>query len=580
MVMDQPHSKPQPVRLDLLAAACAAILASTTIIVACGGFDVLTGRPIRFRGDAVFHYSLAQAVLDDGWTWHAHRLGAPSGFDFLAFGLNLTLESAVLWLFSFTTDDCIALLNRVWILLCGVSAANAYAAFRLLGLSRVASLVCGCLFATIPYVYYRSVGHFNLQVAFVPIPTAAAVLVLSDSLRGLTRRAWLVVLGSCFLVGLGFIYYAFFTCLLMTYAAVIAWLTGKTGSIRRGLLCLAAVVVGAAMSLTPVAIDWARHGKPAELNDRLPEQADMFALRPRDMIMPDAESPIPGLRELGASIDQVPWPNNTESRFAKLGTFGAIGFLICLVVLAGVRPPGDPSHAVVIRAAASCVLMLVLVGVGGGFGSIFNVLVTPVIRCYNRVLPHLAVLSLLPIGSLLHAAMHSCRRGGIATGLAGAILACGLIEQNTAHKIRSEAPRLREERADLKAFVHAVEHASRPNAAVFMLPPTRFPNDPSNGTMLPYEHAKAFLFSRHLRWSWPIFGAPQQAMLSSVGQASDPEFLRRLRAAGFDYAWIDRRSETAERDEAAVAAGGGRLIQSDRTGRYGFYDLTEAHHAE
>ncbi len=566
-------------RLDMIVALGAALLASMTIVLSCGGFDLLAGRPIRFKGDSVFHYTLAKAVLDDGWTWHAHRLGAPSGCDFLSFGLNLPLESAFLWLFSFTTDDCVALLNRVWILLCGLSAAGGYAAFRLVGLSRTASFVCGCLFATIPYVYYRSVGHFNLHVAFVPIPTAAAVLVLSDGLRGLTRRAWYGVLGSCFLVGLGFVYYSFFTFVLLVAAIGIAWLTDHRGSIRRGAACVIVIGCGTVINLAPVAIDWAWHGKPSELNDRLPEHADMFALRIRDMITPSSVTPIPGLRSLGEAVERVPWPSG-EGTFSKLGTVGAIGFVICLGVLAGIRPPGDPRNAPVVRAAATCALVLVVIGVTGGFGSLFNVFVMPTIRCYNRVLPLLAILSLLPVGCLLDACMTSCGRGIVAAAIPATVLGFGLIEQNTAHKIRHEAASHRETRADLEVFITLIERDAREHAAVYMIPATAFPNDAPDVTMKPYDHAKAFLFSRHLRWSWPIFGPGQRALVESLGPVSGSEFIGRLRDAGFDYVWVDRNAAMATDHEAVVVRGGGRLLHADRTGRYAFYDLSGVSHAD
>jgi phosphoglycerol transferase len=561
---------------ESLLAAVAAVLAAATVMFACGGPDVLTGRPIQFECDAVFHYTLAQAVLDDGWTWYAHRLAAPFGCDLLSFGLDLPVESLLLRLLAFTTDDCIALLNRAWIVLCGVAAAGGYAAFRLLGLPRSAALVCGCLFATTPYIYFRSVSHFNVHVAFVPLPTAAAVLVLTDGLRGLRRGAWRLLVGGCFLVGIGFIYYSFFSCVLLAHSLAIAWLTGRTGSLVRGLVCLVVVGCGTALNLAPVAIDWATYGKPAELTDRQPQHADLLGLRIRELIMPSEFTPVPGLREIGAKVSRVPWPPAGERNFAKLGTIGAIGFVICLWVLAGVRPPGDPRHAAAVRAAATCTLMLVMIGVVGGFGSIFNVFVTPAIRCYNRVMPQLAILALVPCGSLLHAAAGRCGGGIVSAALPAAVLAFGLIEQNSAWFIRHQAPGHLAERANLESFVRMIEGDARPGAAVLMLPATPFPNDGGHGTMRPYDHAKAYLFSRHLRWSWPVFGSRQRSLMESLGPVGGPEFIDRVRAAGFSYAWIDRRAENAAANEAGVTAGGGRLHHVDDSGRYGFYVLAEA----
>lgn len=577
--MAHPSSPPNAVRpVDLTLAALAACIAAVTIVMACGGVEVLTGRPVQFYGDSVFHYALARMVIDGGWTWHTARLGAPGGCDFLSFGLDMPLESALLWLLSFTTDDCVSLLNRTWILLCGLGAANAYAAFRLVGLSRPVSLACGCLYAATPYAYYRSVSHFNVHVAFVPLPTAAAVLVLSDRLRGLSATAWIGTLVGCLLVGLGFIYYSFFTALLLVHVLMVAWLTGRRGSIARGVCCLLAVICGASLNLAPVAIDWARDGKPAELSDRLPQHADMFGLRIRDLVVPSSMTPVPGLRQVGAQNDRVAWPNNGESRFAKFGILGAIGFVISLWVLVGVRPPGAASHDDVVRAAATSTFVLVMVGTVGGFGSVFNTYVSPTIRCYNRVFPLLEVLALIPLGSLVETA--SARLPGRILSAVPplAVLAFGMVEQNTAWFIRHEAGGYREERARLEEFVRTVEADARPGAAVYMIPATPFPHDGGHGTMRPYDHLKAYLFSQHLRWSWPVFGARQRALVTSLGPVGDPGFVPRLREEGFEYAWIDRHGADATGNEEAIVAGGARLVHADATGRFGFYSLVEAGH--
>jgi len=564
--------------VDLTLALVAACIAAATVVMACGGVEVLTGRPVQFYGDSVFHYALARMVLDGGWTWHTPRLGAPGGCDFLSFGLDMPVESALVWLLSWTTDDCIALLNRTWILLCGLAAANAYAAFRLLGLSRSVSLACGCLYAATPYVYFRSVSHFNVHVAFVPLPTAAAVLVLSDRLRTLSVGAWGGVLGACLLVGLGFIYYSFFTSLLLVHAILIAWLTGRRGSIARGVACLLVIVGGASINLAPVAIDWARNGKPAELSDRLPQHADMFGLRVRDLVVPSAFTPVPGLRELGARNERVAWPNNGESRFAKFGVLGAIGFVISLWVLAGVRPPGHSRHEDIVRAAATGTLVLVLVGTVGGFGSMFNTYVSPTIRCYNRVFPLLSVLALVTLGSLVESVADRLPNRLLRGAMPLALLVFGMVEQNAAWFIRHEARGYREERGRLEEFVRTVEADARPGAAVYMLPATPFPHDGGHGTMRPYDHLKAFLFSRRLRWSWPVFGTRQREFVASLGPVDGPEFVMRLREAGFDYAWIDRHGADAAGNEEAVVAGGARLVHTDGSGRFGFYSLAEAGH--
>ena len=556
---------PEPV----LAALAAAIVVAT-IVLACGGGDMLGGRPISLSPDAVYHYAIAKTVLVDGWSWHASRLGAPFGCDLVAFGLNLPLESAVMRLVSLTTGDPVALLNRTWVIFCGLAAVNAYAGFRLLDLPRAVALVCACLFATTPYVFFRSVEHFNLHCAFLPVPVAAAVLTVTGGLRDLGPRTWLGVCGGCLLLGLGFIYYSCFLAVLFIHALAIAWLTGRTAGIARGTACLAAVVAGAAVNLAPVAVSWATAGKPAELAYRTPQDADLFALRIRDLILPSEFTPVPGLRAIGRKVAKTAWPLPTESRIAKIGTVAAVGFVICLWVLVGLAPPGERRHAAAVRAAAVLTLVLVMVGTLGGFGSIFNLFVSPVIRCYNRVAPALAFLALIPVGSLLDAACRG-RAAARATALLAAVLGFGLVEQNTAEPLRAAAAAHRAERDRVEAFVRDVERDTTPADTVLMLPATAFPVDHGCGDLPAYDHAKAYLFSGRLRWSWPVFGSRQRALLESLGPGTAPGFVAHARAAGFTHAWLDGRGTGAADLQAALEAGGAELAQADD--RYRFYRL-------
>jgi hypothetical protein len=568
---------PSPSR-DWLFAAVGAALVAATVIAACGGLDLLAGRPLQFEADAIFHYALAKATIDDGWPWYAHRLGAPFECNLLSFGLNMPLEAGLLRLLAFTTDDCIALLNRAWLVLCGLAAVNGYAAFRLLGLSRVTSIVCGCLFATTPYVYYRCVSHFNLHVAFVPIPTAAAVLIVADQLQELPRRTWLGVCLACFTVGLGFIYYSFFTSIILVHALAIAWLTGRKGTLRRGFVCLGLVTAGTALAFVPVAVDWTMHGKPTDLTDRRPEQADLYGLRIRDLVLPTQLTPVPALRRIGQRAAQVPWPLPGESRFANLGMMGAIGFIISLWVLMGVGPPGERRLAVVVRAAAALMLGLVVLATVGGFGSIFNVFVTPTIRAYNRVMPLIEVLALAAFGSVLQRLASRWGNGFVAIALPSVVVAFGLIEQNTGWHMRDPAASFRTQRSNVEAFVNAIEREASPGAAVLMLPPTPFPNDGGQGRMRPYDHAKAYLFSNHLRWSWPVFGERQRSMLDGFNAGDEPHLVDRASAAGFTFVWLDTFADSAAATESMLQSAGCEFVRKDGDNRYRFYRLPNVDH--
>ena len=192
-----------PPRAEVGIACTAAAAAVAVAVWACGGLDILAGRPLKFEGDAILHTVVATIAVDDGWTWHGSRFGAPSGFPLAAFGLQLPVETAIMKLVSLFTDDPVTVLNGTWLTLIGIAAIDGYAACRMLGLGRMASFVCGALFAASPHAFLRNVTHLNLHAAFVPVPTALAVLVAGGGIAGLDKRTFLVATAATAVAAVG-----------------------------------------------------------------------------------------------------------------------------------------------------------------------------------------------------------------------------------------------------------------------------------------------------------------------------------------------------------------------------------------
>ena len=561
-------------RAEIGIACVAAAMAIAVAVWACGGSDILTGRPLKFEGDAVLHTVVAKIAIDDRWTWEGSRFGAPEGFPLAAFGLQLPVETALMKLVAAFTADPIAVLNGTWLALIGIAAINAYAAFRLLGLGWVAALVCGSLFAASPHAYLRNVTHLNLHAALVPIPTALAILVAGGGISALGRRQFLAAVAATALAGLGFAYYPFFFAILFGAALLVASLRGRQGSWRRGTACLAVILAAGTANLAPTLLAWAHDGRPASLDYKRPEEADTFGLRIRDLVMPSSASRFPPLAALGRRVESVAWPLRGESRHAKLGLAATIGFLIALAAIVGWKPVHDDRGRATVHAAACLIVALVIVAVPGGLGSIFNTFVTPQFRCYNRVVPLISFLSLAALGTWLSATFASMpRRARMAAWLG--VLVGGLVEQDVAAAIRSRALDTARERRELAGFVADVEAALPDATTVWMLPATGFPVDGGSGAMREFDHAKPVLFSKRLRWSWPAFGARWERLADEIGDGSTSDSVERARSAGFDAVWLDGAGDArivASASEAIVSAGG-RLVRESADRRYRVYAI-------
>jgi phosphoglycerol transferase len=557
--------------------ACVAAAAAVAIAVwACGGLDILAGRPLKFEGDAILHAVVATIAVDDEWTWHGSRFGAPGGFPLAAFGLQLPVETALMKLVSFFTDDPVTVLNGTWLTLIGITAIDAYAAFRLLGLGRMASLVCGALFAASPHAFLRNVTHLNLHAAFVPVPTALAVLVASGGVAGLGQRTFLAAGIATAVAALGYVYYPFFYAILFVAALLVAFIRCRRDSLRRGAVCLTVVLMAGAVNLAPTVIAWARDGRPASLDYKQPGEADTFGLRIRDLVMPSSASRIPLLAALGRRVEAVAWPLRGESRHAKLGLAATIGLLVALAALVGWRPPMDERGRVALNAAGCLIIALLIVAVPGGLGSIFNTFVTPQFRCYNRVVPLVSFLCLAALGTWLSASLARMpRRAAVAVWFG--VLACGLFEQDVAASIRSRAAETSLERRGLGEFVAEVEETLPDGGSVWMLPVTAFPVDAGSGTMREFDHAKPILFSKRLRWSWPSFGSTQERLSAEIGDGTTTASIERGSDAGYDAVWLDGAGDASVVTAAAnaVVAAGGRLVRESADGRYRVYALAK-----
>ncbi|MBU6309325.1 MAG: hypothetical protein KJS77_06240 [Planctomycetes bacterium] len=566
------HSSP---RAEIGIACVAAAVAIVVAAWACGGGDILTGRPLKFEGDAVLHAVVAKIAIDDRWTWQSSRFGAPEGFPLAAFGLQLPVETAVMKIVAAFTADPVAVLNGTWLALIGIAAINAYAAFRLLGLGRIAALVCGTLFAASPHAYLRNVTHLNLHAAFVPIPAALSILVAGGGISSLGRRQFLAAVAATAVAGFGYAYYPFFFAILFGAALLVAFLRGRHESLRRGAVCLAVLLAAGAANLAPTLLAWAHDGRPASLDYKRPEEADTFGLRIRDLVMPSSASRIPPLAAVGRRVESIAWPLRGESRHAKLGVAATIGFLIALAAVVGWRPlVGDRGRAT-IHAAACLIIALVIVAVPGGLGSIFNTFVTPQFRCYNRVVPLISFLSLTALGTWLSAMFGRLPRWARMAAWLG-VLAGGLVEQDVAAAIRSRARETSSERCELAAFVADVEEALPDATTVWMLPTTGFPVDRGSGVMREFDHAKPVLFSKRLRWSWPVFGTRWERLADEIGDGSTRGSVERGRSAGFDAIWLDGAgdAEIVAAASEAITAAGGRLIRESADRRYRVYSIT------
>jgi phosphoglycerol transferase len=567
---------PHPARSALLhyavvAAVCALLLA---IIVPFGPFSLRI--PFDYRGDAVIFAVFVKGVAEDG-PLHFSRIGAPFGSDVVDWPLGMWLPFLATTAVVRATGEPGLALNLLWLGATVLTAVTAAWAFGRLGHPRGVAFAFALAYAFLPYGFYRNVDHPNLVFPLVPLLALTCLRACGSAPapRADERR---ITLAACAAQGLCFIYYSFFAAWLLVVGTAIGWLrTRRRDLLRSGALGLALLVLGAAIPLVPSAVYWSRNGRNEKLQYKVVADADHYGLKLRQMLMPIDEHPLPALRRVAARVRQAAFPDENENASARLGTLGAIG-LVCLLGFAGARAAGLLAADDALGPAAALTAASLLLAQVGGLGSLFNVLVAPDIRGYNRIVVFVAFFALHATAVLvsrllerLPAVFRTPKLRNVVLVLIGTAALGDQVPRTFLANTRwASAPAFDED----AAFVSQLESRLPAGAMVFQLPHATIPVDlTSSAPMEIYDPGRAYLHSRTLRWSWGSLLGRTDDWQTQASKLSPVAMARRLALAGFEGIWVDRwgypengalpwpaleTALAAATDDAPVVSSGGR----------------------
>lgn len=540
--------------------------------------------PLTYQGDTLFLALWVKGATENGWYLHNDAVGAPHGSDAHDFPAADSLHVAALMLLHRLTGSVSTALNVYFLLTFPLSAVSALFALRRLGLGAPAALLAALLFALQPYHFLRGELHLCLSSYYlVPLGLLLALGLLAGRDGTVRPLGWPAALAVCVLMSSAGVYYAFFTGFFLSAAGLLALV--RTGSWRpfgSGLLLSGVMVGGLVLNVLPTLRYWSQHGPNPAIRRHVSE-AEVYALKPSQLVLPVNEHRSPTLAQLKNTYNSL-MPLVNENSWAALGAVGAVGFLGLIGWLL-VRPL-RPSAAAPLPDSLSLLNLLgLLLGTVGGIGTLFNLLVAPWIRAYNRVSIFLAFLALAfvawALDRLAQRFLSTAPRRLLYVAGLGALLLGGVWDQTTQTIIPAH-PHIRHQYRDDARFVRGIEQRLGPGAMVFQLPIVRFPENPPVHGMLDYDHLRGYLHSRHLRWSYGcVKGRAGDEWQQSLAQAPTPELLDIICLAGFRGLYINRRG---------FNDGGGQLLDEvDRLlghpqphvngdGTLVFYDLTA--HAE
>jgi phosphoglycerol transferase len=564
------------------------------------------GVPFLDRGDVLLNGVLAKSLIDNGWVWRNPFLGAPFGTQLLDFPFYDNLDLGLMKLIALFTSNYAVILNLFFLATFPLAMTSSLVVLRSFKITYPSAVVVSVLFAFIPYHFQRGEAHLFLSAYFlIPLMTMVVLWIWTGgSLERsqeertflLDRRHIVYAVVVCTLVGSAVSYYTFFGCYFIFVATLISAIRFKS-PVRLawggGFLLMTVVIL--VVNTSPNWLYALRHGSNPQVAQRSPVEAEVYGLKLTHLLLPVNDHRIQFLRNMRQRYNQS--TTDGEGQTASLGFVGDVGFLFLLGWVA--CSPEKRSSTEWFGALGVLALAAVLLGTVGGLGSLFNFLIYPQIRAYNRISIYIAFFSLFGMAVLLDHLRQSLGGGRRATylwyAILGLILILGILDQTN----RSFAPDhkgLRNRFRRNQEFIAEIEASVPTGTMIFELPNAKFPEAKPIGAMGPYDDLRGYLHSRSLRWSggamrgrpealWPerngldvgtVKAAADPQGQNKIALQLSPQALDALALAGFGGIYIDRKGfwDLGASITSQLQATLGEVPLESENHRWVFFNLT------
>ena len=534
-------------------AAIAALLAVSVLVllrVVAGAWTLDGGALPNSRGDFLYHAAQIKTVLELGWYPLTNPLmGAPWGsepYDFPGADALSILAIRLLGLFS---GDWLAVAKAYFVLGFVLVAWVAYGLMRELGLDRGPAFGGALAFAFLPYHFLR-ISHLFLAF-YVAVPLAAwASLVTRDArllqpVAGSARWRLVLALLACLAVGSGGAYYAFFGALFIACSGVyFAAAARDWRPLANAAALVTVVVVSLGVNLVPTWRYQAAHGpNRIALPQRDLAATESNSVKLTQLLLPSSlhrVGPLAALEHRYAAGA----PLIAENRASSLGLVGAIGLALLglhgLLRLArgGAGPPPMLSWLALLAAVA------LLVASVGGINSLFVMLVSPMIRGWNRISVFIGLFSIAATMICLQHLLRAItdRRPGLSSALAElflpvAIGAFAAWEQTPVQDIVA----VRALAAQEQKFFSLVQARMPAGGLVFQLPYQTFPEAGNTPRWSDYSHMRGYLHTRSIGWSYGSMKGRAGDLWYRMASLQPPApLIAYLESHGFSGLYVDR----------------------------------------
>ncbi len=548
--------------------------------------------PLTYYGEANYNAMLVKGILNFGWHVDNPAMAAPGELNLRDVPMmDNNLLFAMIKLIGLFTNDYGVALNLFYLLTFPLVTLSAMFALRQLGISRVSSLFASVLYSLLPYHFVRGQHHLFLSAYFlVPLAVLVALwlamgkLSFVDTVSGKLRLNWrdpkfLTSAVVCLLISAGGTYYAFFTCFFLVIAGYVVTISQRNWRCMILPTAMIAVIFSGLMAnLLPSVLYLRQHGDTPIVR-RASIDAELYSFRLSQLLLPVSGHRLALLAKLKAAFNQRQFINENDD--ATLGMIGLLGFVVLFGWLVIRKPEfgrletdgsgGLLSHLSVLNLAA------ILLATFGSVGALVALVLTPKIRAYNRISIFIAFFSLTTVAWLLDkTAERFAKSAARKIAFAGCLLTVivfGAFDQTSARFV-PDYPKNRAEYDSDQKFMRQLQVALPTGAMIFQLPFVSFPESPKVGRMFDYDHARGYLHTEGLRWSYGAMkGRDDEAWQKLLTAKPTSEMIEAVALSGFQGLYLNREGYSDTKVETELEATLGKPQFVSDNGKLVFFDL-------
>ncbi|MFM2322828.1 MAG: hypothetical protein RLZZ225_981 [Pseudomonadota bacterium] len=534
---------------------------SIPFLLAIGSFFLawlLLGRfdwyiPFKYAdGDCLYAIGFIRRLMDSFWYSSVGYIGFPFGSSLLDYPSSDAGNFAVLKLLLVLTRNLALTFNLYALLGFSVTAVACYCVLEKLLLSKSLSLAAAIIFTFLPFHFNRLMVHTHIFLCWyfcVPIFTWFAYKIYSkqtiffQSDRGYKQIIAIIIALlalSCFGV-----YYSFFSLIIFIGSGIVGSLKWKSGrNIYSALISVAIVIMGVSLNLAPNINYWFKNGFNQDAVTRYSFESEIYGLKMIQMLLPHDNHRSSRLKNILKIYEKDPFLIN-ENSSASLGIIGTMGFLALLTIFLFfpfIKFQIDDR----IQLLSFLSIFLFLFATIGGFSSIFNTFVTPMIRAWNRASIFINFFSIVGFFVFVEIIIEKISNPKYLKG--NLIIAALLL---TLFGVYEQSLALIDNKANLKAtkklflsdkyFTKKIEQII-PRGTVYQLPYMPFPEVASINSLASYGLFRGYIHSSTLHWSYGgMKGRKGDLFFRNLANQSLSNQIKAIKTLGFNGVYIDRR---------------------------------------